>query len=79
MSSMLSTEINAALADAKIKARLAAFGGIGLWGWPADFGGLLAEETKKWAKVVKFAGTTLEQQLLAGKAFQRGAEGFLLK
>jgi hypothetical protein len=29
--------------------------------------------------VVKFAGTTLEQQLLAGKAFQRGAEGFLLK
>jgi len=52
----LNKEINAALADAKIKARLADFGGIGLPGSPADFGGLLAEETEKWGKVIKFAG-----------------------
>ena len=45
-----------ALADPKMKARLADLGGIGLAGSPADFGKLIADETEKWGKVVKFAG-----------------------
>jgi tripartite-type tricarboxylate transporter receptor subunit TctC len=52
----LNREINAALADPKIKARLADLGGTGLAGSPADFGNLIAEETEKWGSVVKFAG-----------------------
>jgi tripartite-type tricarboxylate transporter receptor subunit TctC len=52
----LNREINAALADPKIKARLADLGGTGLAGSPADFGNLIAEETEKWGRVVKFAG-----------------------
>jgi tripartite-type tricarboxylate transporter receptor subunit TctC len=52
----LSKEINGALADPKMKARLADLGGTVLAGSPADFGKLIAEETEKWAKVVKFAG-----------------------
>jgi tripartite-type tricarboxylate transporter receptor subunit TctC len=50
----LNKEINAGLADPKIKARLE-LGGTVLPGSPADFGKLIAEETEKWAKVVKFA------------------------
>ena len=53
---MLNKEINAGLADPKMKARLADFGGTPLVDSPADFGKLIAEETEKWAKVVKFAG-----------------------
>jgi tripartite-type tricarboxylate transporter receptor subunit TctC len=56
----LNKEINAGLADPKIKGRLAEFGGIQLPGSPADFGKLIAEETEKWAKVVKFAGIKAE-------------------
>jgi tripartite-type tricarboxylate transporter receptor subunit TctC len=52
----LNTEANAALADARLKARLADLGGTGLAGSPADFAGLIAEETEKWGRVVKFAG-----------------------
>ena len=52
----LNKEINAGLADPKIKARLADFGGTVLAGSPADFGKLIADETEKWAKVIKFAG-----------------------
>ena len=52
----LNREINAALADPKIKARLADLGGAPLAGSPADFAKLIAEETEKWGKVVKFAG-----------------------
>jgi len=52
----LNAEINLALADPKMKARLTNLGSIGLIGRPADFGRLIAEETEKWAKVVKFAG-----------------------
>jgi tripartite-type tricarboxylate transporter receptor subunit TctC len=52
----LNREINAGLADPKITARLADVGGTPLPGSPADFGKLIAEETEKWAKVVKFAG-----------------------
>jgi tripartite-type tricarboxylate transporter receptor subunit TctC len=57
----LNKEINAALADPKIKARLAEIGGNTLLpGTPEDFGKVIAEETDKWAKVIKSAGVTLE-------------------
>ena len=52
----LNREINAALADAKMKARLADLGGLVLSGSSADFGKLIADETEKWAKVVKASG-----------------------
>jgi tripartite-type tricarboxylate transporter receptor subunit TctC len=52
----LNKEINAALADPKIKARLADLGGTGLPGSPAEFGKLIADETEKWGKVIRFAG-----------------------
>ena len=51
----LNKEINAALTDSKMQARLADLGGMILAGSPADFGKLIVEETEKWAKVVKFA------------------------
>jgi tripartite-type tricarboxylate transporter receptor subunit TctC len=53
----LNKEINAAFADPKMMARLAGDGGTMLPGSPADFGRLMAEETEKWARVSKFAGT----------------------
>ena len=52
----LNNEINAALADPKMKVRLVDLGGTALAGSPADFGKLIADETEKWAKVIKFAG-----------------------
>jgi tripartite-type tricarboxylate transporter receptor subunit TctC len=52
----LNKAINAGLADPKVKARLAGLGGTALAGSPADFGKLIAEETEKWAKVVRFSG-----------------------
>src|SRR5262245_19428207 len=52
----LNKEINAALADPKMKARLADLGGTVLPGSPADFGKLIADEIEKWAKVIKFTG-----------------------
>jgi tripartite-type tricarboxylate transporter receptor subunit TctC len=52
----LNREINAALADPTIKVRIAELGGATLPGSPADFGKLIADETEKWAKVIKFAG-----------------------
>jgi tripartite-type tricarboxylate transporter receptor subunit TctC len=51
----LNKEINASLADPKIKARLADLGGTVLPGSPADFGKHIAEETEKWAKVIRAA------------------------
>jgi tripartite-type tricarboxylate transporter receptor subunit TctC len=56
----LNREINAVLADPKLKARLADLGGTVLALPPADFGKLIAEETEKWGKVVKFAGIKAE-------------------
>jgi tripartite-type tricarboxylate transporter receptor subunit TctC len=52
----LNEEIDAALADPKVSARLASLGGTVLAGSPADFGRLVAADTEKWGKVVKFAG-----------------------
>jgi tripartite-type tricarboxylate transporter receptor subunit TctC len=56
----LNQEINAAFADPRIKARLTELGGMVLAGSPADFGKLIAEETEKWGKVVKFSGAKPE-------------------
>ena len=52
----LNREVNAALADPTVKARLADMGGTVLSGSPADFAQFIAEETEKWRKVVKFSG-----------------------
>src|SRR5262249_55574046 len=51
----LNKEINAGLADPKIKTRLADLGGSVLAGSPADFGRLIADETEKWRKVIRAA------------------------
>jgi tripartite-type tricarboxylate transporter receptor subunit TctC len=51
----LNKEINAGLADPKLKARFADLGGMAFPGSPADFGTLIAEEIDKSANVIKFA------------------------
>jgi len=56
----LNKEINAGLADPKIKSWLVDVGGVSFSGSPADFAKLIADETEKWAKVIKFAGVNLE-------------------
>jgi tripartite-type tricarboxylate transporter receptor subunit TctC len=56
----LNREINAALADPKIKARLADLDGTALPGSPAEFGTLLAAETEKWGKVIRAAHIKLD-------------------
>ena len=56
----LNKEINAGLADPKIKARLADLGGTALAGSPADFGKLIADETEKWGKVIRAANIKAE-------------------
>ena len=56
----LNREINAALADPKIKARIAESGGVALAGSPTDFGKLIADETEKWDKVVRAANIKAE-------------------
>ena len=56
----LNNEINTGLADPKIKARLAEMGGMLLAGSPGDFGKLIADETEKWAKVIRAANIKAE-------------------
>jgi tripartite-type tricarboxylate transporter receptor subunit TctC len=56
----LNNEINRALADAKIKARLAALGGTALPMLPDEFVRFIADETEKWASVVRAAKITVE-------------------
>jgi tripartite-type tricarboxylate transporter receptor subunit TctC len=56
----LNKEINAILADPKMKARLADLGGTVLPGSPDDFGKLIAEETEKWGKVIRTANIKLD-------------------
>ena len=56
----INREVNAALADPTMKARLADLGGIPIAGSPGDFGKLIADETEKWAKVIRRAGIRAE-------------------
>lgn len=56
----LNAEINRMLADPKMRERLADLGGKPIPGSPADFGNVIADETKKWEKAVKFSGAKVE-------------------
>jgi tripartite-type tricarboxylate transporter receptor subunit TctC len=56
----LNRTVNAALADPKVKGRLADLGGIPMTGSAADFGKVMADETEKWAKAVKFSGVSID-------------------
>jgi tripartite-type tricarboxylate transporter receptor subunit TctC len=56
----LNKAVNDALADPKMQAKLADLGGIPMPGSPADFGKVMADETAKWEKVVKFSGASIE-------------------
>ncbi len=56
----LNKEVNAVLAEPAIKARIAELGGVTLIGTPDDFGKIVAAETEKWEKVVKFAGARVD-------------------
>ncbi len=56
----LNRTVNEALADPGVKAKLAQLGGTLIPGTPEDFGKVIAEETDKWAKVVKATGATAE-------------------
>jgi tripartite-type tricarboxylate transporter receptor subunit TctC len=57
---MLNKELNAGLADAKIKGRIVELGGTVLGGSPAAFGTIISDATEKWARVIKFAGIKAE-------------------
>jgi tripartite-type tricarboxylate transporter receptor subunit TctC len=56
----LNKEVNAALADPKIKARLADLGGMMLSGSPTEFGRLIADDTEKWRNVIRAANIKAE-------------------
>jgi tripartite-type tricarboxylate transporter receptor subunit TctC len=56
----LNRAINAILVDPAVKTKLAALGATLLPGSPADFGKLVADETDKWRKVIRFAGIKAE-------------------
>jgi tripartite-type tricarboxylate transporter receptor subunit TctC len=57
---LLNKELNAGLADPKIKARIVELGGTVVGGTPEEFGKMISEATEKWAKVIKFAGIKAE-------------------
>ena len=59
-SDLLNKELNAGLADPKIKGRIEELGGTVLGGTPAEFATILTEAVDKWAKVIKFAGIKIE-------------------
>jgi tripartite-type tricarboxylate transporter receptor subunit TctC len=52
----LNGEINASLANPKLKTRLADLGYVTIGGSSVEFGNMIAEDIDKWAKVIKFAG-----------------------
>jgi tripartite-type tricarboxylate transporter receptor subunit TctC len=56
----LNKEVNEALADPKIQARIAELGGTPIVVTPAQFGDVIKAETEKWAKVVEFSGVKLD-------------------
>jgi tripartite-type tricarboxylate transporter receptor subunit TctC len=57
---ILNKSVAAALADPKMKAKLAELGGVPMPMTPAEFGKLISDETDKWAKVVKFANISVD-------------------
>jgi tripartite-type tricarboxylate transporter receptor subunit TctC len=57
---LLNKELNAGLADSKVKARIEELGGTVVGGTAAEFGAIIAEATEKWAKVIKFAGIKVD-------------------
>ncbi len=57
---LLNKELNAGLADSKIKGRIEELGGTVTGGTPAEFGAIVSDATEKWAKVIKFAGVKSE-------------------
>jgi tripartite-type tricarboxylate transporter receptor subunit TctC len=57
---LLNKELNAGLANPKIKARIEELGGTVVGGTPAEFGKIISDATEKWAKVIKFAGIKAE-------------------
>jgi tripartite-type tricarboxylate transporter receptor subunit TctC len=52
----MNKELNAGVADAKVRQRITELGGSPLGGSAAEFGTILMEATEKWGKVIKFAG-----------------------
>jgi tripartite-type tricarboxylate transporter receptor subunit TctC len=56
----LNREVNTAMADPKIKARIVELGGPPIIASPADFGKIIAEDTAKWARVIQFSGAKAE-------------------
>jgi len=56
----INQSVNDALADPKMKTRLADLGGIPMGGTPADFGKIMTSETAKWEKAVKFSGASID-------------------
>jgi tripartite-type tricarboxylate transporter receptor subunit TctC len=56
----LNKELNAGLADSKVKARIVELGGTVAGGTPGEFATIISEATEKWAKVIKFAGIKAE-------------------
>src|SRR6185369_16160039 len=57
---LLNRELNAGLADSKVRDRIVELGGTVQGGTPAEFGKILTEATEKWAKVIKFAGIKVD-------------------
>jgi tripartite-type tricarboxylate transporter receptor subunit TctC len=57
----LNREVNAGLADLRMKARFAELGGRALGGSPPDFGRFIADETAKWTEVVRFASRRIDR------------------
>ena len=57
---LLNKELNAGLADARVKAQIVELGGTVAGGSPAEFGTIISEASEKWAKVIKFAGIKVE-------------------
>ena len=56
----INKSVNDALADPKVKAKLADLGGVPLTGTPENFGKVMSSEVEKWSKVVKFAGISID-------------------
>ena len=57
---LLNKELNAGLADARIKTRIVELGGTPLGGSPAEFGTIIADAIEKWGRVIKFAGIKID-------------------